>query len=104
MCWEYICGIVHGGRDALISLIFLSNNHHSIWPTILFLPTITTEEENEDAHDDDHVPEPSRIFTDHELSSLVDPVLATEDTNQDGFIDYPEFIAASNKNKKNQSQ
>lgn len=36
---------------------------------------------------------PSTIFTDAELSALVDPLLESTDKNMDGFIDYPEFIA-----------
>jgi len=33
------------------------------------------------------------------LAFLVDPVLKTEDVNNDGFIDYAEFIAAQIKTK-----
>ncbi|KAK2710084.1 nuclear transcription factor Y subunit beta-like [Artemia franciscana] len=40
-----------------------------------------------------HVPEP-KIFTDEELLQMIDPILEQDDKNKDGFIDYPEFIAA----------
>ncbi|XP_058806321.1 multiple coagulation factor deficiency protein 2 homolog isoform X2 [Phymastichus coffea] len=38
-----------------------------------------------------------KIFKDEELSALIDPILAMDDTNNDGFIDYPEFIQAQQK-------
>jgi len=28
---------------------------------------------------------------------LIDPILTMDDTNFDGFIDYPEFVIAQNK-------
>jgi len=34
---------------------------------------------------------------DEQLAFLVDPVLKSEDVNNDGFIDYAEFIAAQIK-------
>jgi hypothetical protein len=36
---------------------------------------------------------------DEQLALLVDPVLETEDRNRDGFIDYPEYIAATLKQR-----
>lgn len=38
-----------------------------------------------------------KIFTDEELMNLIDPILDMDDTNKDGFIDYPEFIQAQQK-------
>ena len=35
-----------------------------------------------------------KIFKDDELVGMIDPILATDDKNQDGFIDYPEFVLA----------
>lgn len=35
----------------------------------------------------------ARIFSDIELSTLVDAVLDSDDRNMDGFIDYGEFLA-----------
>ncbi|XP_025830948.1 regulator of nonsense transcripts 1 isoform X3 [Agrilus planipennis] len=42
-----------------------------------------------------HVEE--KIFKDEELVTLIDPILNTDDTNRDGYIDYPEFIRAQQK-------
>lgn len=38
-----------------------------------------------------------KIFQDDELITLIDPILTMDDTNLDGFIDYPEFIRAQQK-------
>lgn len=38
-----------------------------------------------------------KIFKDDELVSLVDPILNTDDSNRDGYIDYPEFVRAQKK-------
>lgn len=37
----------------------------------------------------------SKVFTDAELSMLVDPLLAVADQNKDGYIDYPEFMTGN---------
>jgi hypothetical protein len=39
----------------------------------------------------------SKLFTDQELVSLIDPILSMDDINRDGFIDYPEFVQAQHK-------
>lgn len=36
----------------------------------------------------------TKVFTDTELEQMIDPILSMDDKNNDGFIDYPEFIAA----------
>lgn len=36
----------------------------------------------------------TKIFTDAELEQMIDPILKMDDKNNDGFIDYPEFVAA----------
>lgn len=36
----------------------------------------------------------TKIFTEQELSMMIDPILDMDDRNKDGFIDYPEFVAA----------
>ncbi|OTF73238.1 EF-hand domain containing protein [Euroglyphus maynei] len=36
----------------------------------------------------------TKIFTDAELEQMIDPILQMDDKNNDGFIDYPEFVAA----------
>lgn len=35
-----------------------------------------------------------KLFQDDELINLIDPILAVDDMNKDGYIDYPEFIQA----------
>lgn len=35
-----------------------------------------------------------KLFNDEELIHLIDPILNMDDTNNDGYIDYPEFIQA----------
>ncbi|GAB6029675.1 hypothetical protein CHUAL_005406 [Chamberlinius hualienensis] len=39
-------------------------------------------------------PEGPKIFTDNELEVLIDPILSSDDSNRDGYIDYSEFAAA----------
>lgn len=46
----------------------------------------------------------SKVFTDEELISLIDPILKMDDTSNDGYIDYPEFIRAQQKAAANQQQ
>lgn len=36
----------------------------------------------------------TKIFNDIELQQMIDPILDMDDTNRDGYIDYPEFVAA----------
>lgn len=48
---------------------------------------------NHDKESDQPLPE-EKIFKDDELVGMIDPILATDDKNQDGFIDYPEFVLA----------
>ncbi|XP_051162781.1 G-box-binding factor isoform X2 [Leptopilina boulardi] len=48
---------------------------------------------------DPNMPEEgAKIFSDDELVQLIEPILQSDDRNQDGFIDYPEFIRAQEKN------
>lgn len=39
----------------------------------------------------------NKLFSDPELVSLIDPILSMDDSNRDGFIDYPEFVQAQHK-------
>jgi len=48
---------------------------------------------NHDKESDQPLPE-EKIFKDDELVNMIDPILATDDKNHDGFIDYPEFVMA----------
>lgn len=36
----------------------------------------------------------NKLFKDEELVQLIDPILNMDDANNDGYIDYPEFIQA----------
>jgi len=38
-----------------------------------------------------------KIFGDEELTGLIDPIFGVDDANNDGFIDYPEFVHAQQK-------
>ncbi|XP_020802845.1 multiple coagulation factor deficiency protein 2 homolog [Drosophila serrata] len=38
-------------------------------------------------------------FTDEEVAALIDPIMEMDDTSQDGYIDYPEFIKARDKKR-----
>lgn len=42
-------------------------------------------------------PHQEKIFSNDELSALIDPILNADDHNKDGFIDYPEFVRAQHK-------
>lgn len=46
-----------------------------------------------------HSHELPQHFEDDQLSFLIDPVLRKDDVNNDGLIDYAEFIAAQIRNK-----
>lgn len=43
-----------------------------------------------------NAPQP-KIFTDEELSNLIDPILEMDDLDKDGYIDYAEFMHAQTK-------
>ena len=60
-------------------------------PSTLFL-------ENNEEHEG-HSHDLPQIFEDSQLEFLVDPVLKSDDVNNDGSIDYAEFIAAQLRNK-----
>nr|ACO10982.1 Multiple coagulation factor deficiency protein 2 precursor [Caligus rogercresseyi] len=51
------------------------------------------DEANHDHNSGQAVPE-AKIFKDDELLNMIDPILSTDDKNQDGYIDYPEFVLA----------
>merc|ERR1719384_2227804 len=62
-------------------------------------------------HGDDHMEEDSghpvpeeKIFKDDELVSMIDPILATDDKNQDGYIDYSEFVIAQQAAQSKQAK
>ncbi|XP_039288525.1 G-box-binding factor isoform X2 [Nilaparvata lugens] len=41
-----------------------------------------------------------KLFKDEELIQLIDPILSMDDSNSDGYIDYPEFVRAQQKAAK----
>ena len=45
-----------------------------------------------------------KIFKDDELVSMIDPILATDDKNQDGYIDYSEFVFAQQAAQSKQAK
>jgi len=49
-----------------------------------------SDDEIHEGHDHSEPP----IFNDKQLSTLIDPVLREDDRNNDGMIDYAEFISA----------
>lgn len=51
------------------------------------------DQSNHDATSGKPLPE-EKIFKDDELMNMIDPILATDDKNKDGYIDYPEFVQA----------
>lgn len=53
----------------------------------------------EQGHKDPHgqVQAQEKLFKDEELVNLIDPILSVDDANNDGYIDYPEFIQAQQK-------
>ena len=63
----------------------------SSYPISLFF--LLTDEANHDHNSGQPVPE-AKIFADDELVNMIDPILASDDKNRDGFIDYPEFVQA----------
>jgi hypothetical protein len=52
-----------------------------------------------DGHEDHDHEEPPPHFEDSQLAAFIDPVLRADDINNDGMIDYAEFIAAQVKSK-----
>lgn len=58
--------------------------------------------ENPQAQHGQQAPQP-KLFTDEELIQLIDPILKMDDSNQDGYIDYAEFVRAQSKAAANWS-
>lgn len=66
------------------------------------IPKEQGSKENHDSHQMPQIEE--KVFTDEELTSLIDPILKMDDTSNDGYIDYPEFIRAQQKAAANTQQ
>ena len=79
--------------------MFLSNGGVSslFTVTVLLLYTLlfsfSLDASNHDPNSGQPVPE-AKIFKDDELSNMIDPILANDDKNNDGYIDYMEFVQA----------
>ncbi|EDS33660.1 conserved hypothetical protein [Culex quinquefasciatus] len=52
---------------------------------------------HEESKNQDQPAHQDKIFSNDELSALIDPILNSDDHNKDGFIDYPEFVRAQHK-------
>ena len=68
----------------------------SFFHTVKSTKIIITPPLDHSNHDKDAgkpLPE-EKIFKDDELVNMIDPILATDDKNGDGFIDYKEFVLA----------
>lgn len=52
---------------------------------------------HEESKNQDQPAHQDKIFSNDELSALIDPILNSDDHNRDGFIDYPEFVRAQHK-------
>lgn len=52
---------------------------------------------HEESKNQDQPTHQDKIFSNDELSALIDPILTSDDHNRDGFIDYPEFVRAQHK-------
>lgn len=55
------------------------------------------EQGHQDPASGQQAPPQEKIFTDEELTNLIDPILKMDDADGDGFIDYPEFVRAQQK-------
>lgn len=53
------------------------------------------EQGNKDPNNPNKIEE--KVFKNDELTELIDPILKMDDINNDGYIDYPEFIRAQQK-------
>ncbi|VVC99455.1 unnamed protein product [Leptidea sinapis] len=62
------------------------------------------EQGHTDAPQQGQPPVGEKIFKDEELINLIDPILNMDDHNRDGYIDYPEFVRAQQKNQKQEGQ
>ena len=60
---------------------------------LTFKTFVLKDHSNHDKDSGQPLPE-EKIFKDDELVGMIDPILATDDKNQDGYIDYPEFVLA----------
>lgn len=58
---------------------------------------VNAEQGSKEKHPHQQQQVEEKVFKDDELITLIDPILNVDDVNQDGYIDYPEFIRAQQK-------
>lgn len=65
----------------------------------------SSEQGSKENHNSQQMPQiDEKVFTDEELIQLIDPILKMDDTSNDGYIDYPEFVRAQQKAAANNQQ
>lgn len=77
------------------NLLFIGtvSRHFYLKISTIFSASNNLDHSNHDKDSGQPLPE-EKIFKDDELVNMIDPILATDDKNQDGYIDYPEFVLA----------
>uniref|UniRef100_A0A182PSR7 EF-hand domain-containing protein n=1 Tax=Anopheles epiroticus TaxID=199890 RepID=A0A182PSR7_9DIPT len=68
-----------------------SDNNNKLDGCELIKSLIHWHEQGKAQENSGHPQHEEKIFSNDELSALIDPILNSDDHNQDGFIDYPEF-------------
>lgn len=63
------------------------------YKVVILFPDDEEEEGQKGQHPD------MRVFPDEELASVVDMTLREHDTDEDGYIDYAEFVKAQRKSR-----
>jgi len=57
------------------------------------------QDEEEGDTKEAHHQEQAKVFSDAEIANIVDMVIKEDDLNNDGYIEYPEFVTAQRKAK-----
>uniref|UniRef100_A0A182VPV1 EF-hand domain-containing protein n=1 Tax=Anopheles minimus TaxID=112268 RepID=A0A182VPV1_9DIPT len=81
-----------------------SDNNNKLDGCELIKSLIHWHEQGKAQENSGHPQHEEKIFSNDELSALIDPILNSDDHNQDGFIDYPEFVRAQHKAAQQQQQ
>ncbi|XP_055587495.1 putative mediator of RNA polymerase II transcription subunit 21 isoform X2 [Uranotaenia lowii] len=74
-----------------------SDNNNKLDGCELIKSLIHWHEESKNQEQTGQPTHQDKIFSNDELSALIDPILSSDDHNKDGFIDYPEFVRAQHK-------
>lgn len=109
VCYLYMC-VIHKSIPSYLKsfdtfAIGGNKNHYEINTPIItihththIVNTVSPEQGSKENHNSQQMPQiEEKVFTDDELTSLIDPILKMDDTSNDGYIDYPEFIRAQQK-------